>query len=699
MICLERPSSELPMLSVLRRSRSSVQIDHLRDRLKQLVTNLRCTSTSVAKLDTGNMEWTLKPTKLDLKKPVPSDMHIARAVQGKPIDELCREINVSEYEPMGKYKAKLTRKVCTGEALANMQRGGYVVVTGVTPTAMGEGKSTMTLGLAQALSAHCKRKTIACIRQPSQGPTFGLKGGAAGGGYSQVWPMDEFNLHLTGDIHAITAANNLIAAAIDARMFHESTQNDEDLFRRLVSKPDEPGKRLAFTSVQRMRLRKLGIDDSLEPDQLDAQQRRKFARLNIDPATISVNRVIDTNDRFLRRITIGQAPTEKNHTRETKFTISVASEIMAILALASDLSDVCERVGRMVIGFTRADDDTDSRPQPVTCDDLCVAGAVCALIKDAVHPTIMQTLEGSPVFVHCGPFANIAHGNSSIIADKLALELVQHDGFVVTEAGFASDVGFEKFMDIKCRYSGLRPDCAVLVTTLRALKQHGRDLLQDVTAPNDVAIEKGLVNMNAHIANIRRNFNVPVVVALNGFTGDTQAEFEFVRNKAIEAGASDCRAAFNWAEGGAGAVNLAQAIIQTCDDARRSSHSPPRLLYDDSLTNIEEKLRLVARKVYGADDVHLSDAVRAKCALLEQHGFGKLPICVAKTHLSISHDPKMKGAPSNYTFPIVDVNVSAGAGFVYALAGEISTMPGLPTRPAFFDITLDHESGLVEGLF
>lgn len=574
------------------------------------------------------------------------------------------------------------------------KRGGYVVVTGITPTSFGEEKSTTTIGLVQALS-QLKRNSFATIRQPSQGPTFGLKGGAAGGGYSQVWPMDEFNMHLTGDIHAITAGNNLIAAAIDARMFHESTQTDQDLYRRLTEKAGSKDGAF-FTEAQVRRLKKLGIPANLRPDELDSEQRRLFARLNIDPETINLCRVVDTNDRFLRKITIGQASTEKNFTRQTKFAISVVSELMAILALATDFEDVCRRVERMVIGFTKVDSQ-NSFPRAVTCDDLCVAGAVCALIKDAVYPTIMQTLEGSPVLVHCGPFANVAHGNSSIIADKVALDLVGDEGFVVTEAGFASDIGFEKFIDIKCRYSNTMPDCAVLVTTIRALKAHGRDILEDKSGPDDVAIEKGLVNMNHHIKNITHNFNVPVVVALNKFRGDTEQELEFVKRKAIEAGAADCQIANNWALGGAGALELANSVIETCSKQRASSE-PGKLLYDKSLS-IFEKIKVIATKVYSASDIAIPDDILDKIKILEANGFGDLPVCIGKTQVSISHDPKLKGAPSNYIFPIKDVGISAGAGFICALAGEISLMPGLPTRPAFFDISVDVQTGLIDGLF
>lgn len=635
-------------------------------------------------------QWNLEPVEIAPKSPVPKDFEISRSIQGRPIGEICDAIGIDQYDSYGKDIAKIKLKPPAVRE-DSVNRGNYVVVTGVTPTAYGEGKSTTMLGLVQALTAHLKRNSFACMRQPSQGPTFGMKGGAAGGGYSQVWPMDKFNLHLTGDIHAVTVANNLIAAAVDARMFHESTQTDADLFKRLA------GDVGFFTNAQKRRLQKLAIDSEKKPSELTLDERRRFARLDIDPDRVTICRVMDTNDRFLRKITIGQSATEKGRTRETKFAISVASELMAILALASDFDDVCRRVERMIVGFSRVSDD-NPQPKPVTCDDLCVSGAVCALIKDAVDPTILQTLEGTPVLVHCGPFANIAHGNSSIIADKIALDLVGKDGFVVTEAGFASDVGFEKFMDIKCRQSDLLPDCAVLVTTLRAIKLHGRELLNDKQASDKHAIDNGLINMNAHIKNITRNFNVPVVVAMNKFAGDSPEELSYVRERAIEAGATDCQVSDNWAQGGRGSVELAQSVIQTCD-TRRASGEKAKLLYESKGVSIIDKIETITTKVYGAKNVSIPEAIREKIAMLEANGFGDLPICIAKTSQSISHDAKLKGAPTGYTFPILDCDVSAGAGFVYALAENISTMPGLPTRPGFFDIAINPDSGLIDGLF
>ena len=400
---------------------------------------------------------------MDSEKIVPSDIEISQAAEVIPISKIAEAAGILEEEliPYGRTKAKVSLSV--RDRLKDSKNGSYVVVTAINPTPLGEGKSTTTVGVCQALGNVLGRKVFTCLRQPSQGPTFGIKGGAAGGGYSQVIPMEDFNLHLTGDIHAITAANNLCSAAIDARMFHESTQKDGPLFDRICPK-DKDGKR-KFAPVMFKRLKKLGIDKT-DPEELTPEERKAFSRLDIDPDTITWQRVVDTNDRFLRKITVGQGKEEKGHERATGFDITVASEIMAILALTTSLKDMRERLGNMVVAHSRSG-------QPVTTDDLGLGGALAVLMKDAICPTLMQTLEKTPVFVHAGPFANIAHGNSSIIADQIALKLVGEDGFVVTEAGFGSDIGFEKFCDIKCRYSGLKPNCVILVATIRALKNHG----------------------------------------------------------------------------------------------------------------------------------------------------------------------------------------------------------------------------------
>ena len=457
------------------------------------------------------------PLPLETLKPVPSDIDIAqKAAKGmKKITDLMTEIGLSpdEVEYYGDYKAKVKLEVLN--RLQDVPDGKYVDVTAITPTPLGEGKSTTMVGLSQALGAHLGKSVFTCIRQPSQGPTFGIKGGAAGGGYSQVIPMEDFNLHLTGDLHAITAANNLVAAALDVRMFHESQQSDEALFKRLCP-ADKEGNR-TFVPAMLKRLQKLGIDKT-DPNDLTEEEISRFARLDIDPETITWRRVVDTNDRMLRGIVVGTGPKEKGFNRETGFDITVASEIMAVLALTTSLADMRERFGRIVVATNKAG-------EAVTCEDLGVAGAMTVLMKDAIKPTLMQTLEGTPAFVHAGPFANIAHGNSSIIADKIALKLAD---YVVTESGFGADIGMEKFFDIKCRYSGLIPHCVVLVATVRALKMHGggpkvtpgRPLAPEYTEENLELLEAGLPNLQAHIENAL-SFGIPVVVAVNSFKDDT----------------------------------------------------------------------------------------------------------------------------------------------------------------------------------
>ncbi|XP_064847365.1 monofunctional C1-tetrahydrofolate synthase, mitochondrial isoform X1 [Oncorhynchus masou masou] len=634
--------------------------------------------------------WTLRSLKLQPLSPVPSDIEISRAQTPKPVDQLAQEIGLlqEETEAYGRTKAKVRLSLL--DRLREQPDGKYVLVAGITPTPLGEGKSTVVIGLVQALSAHLKLNSFACLRQPSQGPTFGVKGGAAGGGYAQVIPMEEFNLHLTGDIHAITAANNLVAAAIDARMLHEATQKDKALYSRLV--PSVNGVR-RFSPIQISRLRRLGISE-LDPSALTPQEVSSFVRLDLDPAKVTWQRVVDTNDRFLRKITVGQASTEKGHVRETQFDIAVASEIMAILALADGLGDMKTRLGRMVVGSSRSG-------QPVTAEDLGVSGALAVLMKDAIKPTLMQTLEGSPVFVHAGPFANIAHGNSSVLADKLALKLVGEDGFVVTEAGFGADIGMEKFFNIKCRASGLRPNVVVLVATVRALKMHGggpnvsagSPLPREYIDENLSLVVKGCSSNLRKQIQIAHLFGVPVVVALNVFKTDTQAEIDLVCQMAKESGASDAVPCHHWARGGRGSVELAQAVKQA---GSQPSHF--QFLYSQE-TPIVEKIRMIAQKVYGADDIELSPEAQAKIDYYNQQGYGKLPICMAKTHLSLSHLPEKKGTPTGFTLPIRDIRASIGAGFIYPLVGTMSTMPGLPTRPCFYDIDLDPVTEEITGLF
>uniref|UniRef100_A0A2K5W3Y0 C-1-tetrahydrofolate synthase, cytoplasmic n=1 Tax=Macaca fascicularis TaxID=9541 RepID=A0A2K5W3Y0_MACFA len=634
-------------------------------------------------------KWMIEYNNLNLKTPVPSDIDISRSCKLKPIGKLAREIGLlsEEVELYGETKAKVLLSAL--ERLRHRPDGKYVVVTGITPTPLGEGKSTTTIGLVQALGAHLYQNVFACVRQPSQGPTFGIKGGAAGGGYSQVIPMEEFNLHLTGDIHAITAANNLVAAAIDARIFHELTQTDKALFNRLV--PSVNGVR-KFSDIQIRRLKRLGIEKT-DPTTLTDEEINRFARLDIDPETITWQRVLDTNDRFLRKITIGQAPTEKGHTRTAQFDISVASEIMAVLALTTSLEDMRERLGKMVVASSK-------KGEPVSAEDLGVSGALTVLMKDAIKPNLMQTLEGTPVFVHAGPFANIAHGNSSILADRIALKLVGPEGFVVTEAGFGADIGMEKFFNIKCRYSGLRPHVVVLVATVRALKMHGGGPTVTAGLPlpkayieeNLELVEKGFSNLKKQIENARM-FGIPVVVAVNAFKTDTEAELDLISRLSREHGAFDAVKCTHWAEGGKGALALAQAV-------QRAAQAPSsfQLLYDLKLP-VEDKIRIIAQKIYGADDIELLPEAQHKAEVYTKQGFGNLPICMAKTHLSLSHNPEQKGVPTGFVLPIRDIRASVGAGFLYPLVGTMSTMPGLPTRPCFYDIDLDPETEQVNGLF
>ena len=627
----------------------------------------------------------LTPTILS---PVPSDIDIAMAQTPKPIKTVAEELGVLpiELESYGEYKAKVNPSVL--QRLRGQKNGNYVVVTGITPTPLGEGKSTTVVGLVQAIGAHLKLPAVACVRQPSQGPTFGIKGGAAGGGYAQVIPMDEFNLHLTGDIHAVVAANNLLAAAIDARMFHEATQSDSALFNRLT--PAKKGIR-TFSPVMLKRLEKLGIKKT-NPEDLTPEEQSSFARLDIDPKTITWQRVIDTNDRFLRKITIGQGPQEKGNTRETAFDIAVASEVMAVLALTTDLKDMRERLGNMVVA-------SNKRGEPVTADDIGVGGALTVLMKDAIKPNLMQTLEGTPVFVHAGPFANIAHGNSSILADQIALKLVEENGFVVTEAGFGADIGMEKFFDIKCRNSGLTPNAVVLVATIKALKMHGGgpNVIPGVPLPevylneNLEMVIKGSANLVKHISNAKK-FGIPVVVALNQFSSDTQVEIDAVCRIAGEAGAYAAVSANHWAQGGAGAVALANAVVEACKQPQSF-----KFLYDLEL-DIKSKIEIICREMYGAEGIELSPLAAEKIATYTKQGFSNLAICMAKTHLSLSHDPKLKGVPTGFTVPIRDIRASVGAGFLYPLLGDMQTMPGLSTRPCFYDVDLD-ENGRVHGLF
>lgn len=605
----------------------------------------------------------ITPLPLKLQSPVPSDIAISRAQRPKPITLVASEVGIAshELEPYGASKAKVDLSLL--QRLSHRRNGRYVLVAGITPTPLGEGKSTTTVGLTQAIAGHLDRIAFANVRQPSQGPTFGIKGGAAGGGFSQVIPMDEFNLHLTGDIHAISAANNLLAAAIETRMFHEATQKDGALYKRLV--PPKAGKR-KFKPIMFRRLKKLGITKT-NPDDLTPEEITRFARLDIDPETITWRRVLDVNDRHLRGITVGTAPTEKGLSRETGFDISVASECMAILALSNDLGDMRERLGRMVVATSKSGD-------PVTCDDIGAGGALAALMKDAIKPNLMQTLEGTPVFVHAGPFANISIGASSVLADKLALKLAgteadenhnEKTGFVVTEAGFDFTMGGERFFNIKCRSSGLVPDAVVIVATVRALKVHGGGPEISPGAPlNEVyrtenieILRKGCVNLRKHISNARV-YGSPVVVAINKFATDTEAEIAVIREEALAAGAADAIPANHWAEGGKGAVDLAKGVILASEKEKDF-----KLLYDLDGT-VQDRIEKIGKVMYGADRVEFSEQAQKRLETYQKQGFGNLPICIAKTQYSLSHDPALKGAPTGFTIPIRDVRLAVGAGYL-----------------------------------
>lgn len=627
------------------------------------------------------------PTPLDLIRPVPSDIDIAQAATLKPITQVAAEIGIlpEELELYGPYKAKVKLEIL--ERLKERPNGKYVDVTAITPTPLGEGKTTTTVGLSQSLGAHLGKSVITCIRQPSQGPTFGIKGGAAGGGYSQVIPMEDFNLHLTGDIHAITAANNLLAAAVDARILHESGATDEQLFNRLCP-ADKQGNRKFGKGLQG-RTKRLGITKT-DPNEFSPEERMKLCRLDMDPATITWKRVMDTSDRFLRGITVGTGDEEKGFERATGFDITVASEIMAVLALTTSLRDMRDRLGKMVVALSHSG-------EAVTADDLGVAGALTVLMRDAIKPNLMQTLEGTPVFVHAGPFANIAHGNSSILADQISLKLAD---YVITESGFGADIGMEKFMDIKCRTSGLTPDVVVLVATVRALKMHGggpkvvagKPLDPVYTDENLTLLKAGISNLLHHIKNVKK-FGVPVVVAVNSFATDTEKELELIRQDAIQAGAEDAVVCRHWSDGGAGAIELAKSVVKA---AEKPSHF--KFLYPLE-KSIKEKIEIIAKEIYGADGVDYSDLAEEQIANYTRLGFDKLPICMAKTHLSLTADPAIKGVPTNFRIAVREVRASVGAGFLYPLLGKMSTMPGLPTRPVFYDVDLDLETGKVVGLF
>jgi len=564
---------------------------------------------------------------------MPSNLEVAQRARLKPIAEIAAALGVEddELELYGRYKAKVVLSILP--RLASRPDGKYIDVTSITPTPLGEGKTTTTVGLAMALN-RIGCRAIATIRQPSLGPTFGIKGGASGGGLAQVVPMEDLNLHLTGDVHAISLAHNLLAAMVDNSITHGNP-------------------------------------------------------LDIDPLTITWPRVVDVNDRALRKIVIGLGGRENGYPREAGFDISVASEVMAILGLATSLRDLRARLGRIVVAL-------DRRRQAVTAEQLRAAGAMAVLMRDAIKPTLLQTVENTPAFVHAGPFGNIATGNSSVLADLIGLKL---GDCVVTESGFGADMGLEKFVDIKCRISGHAPDAVVLVCTVRALKMHsgrytvvaGKPLDPGLLREDLAAVEAGCANLDKQIENVHA-FGLPVVVAINVFDRDTPAEIELVRARAVAAGALGAYRSEVWAQGGAGAEELARAVL-----AAAARPTPMRFLYPLDLP-IRQKIEAIARTMYGADGVDYSAAAETQIARYTELGYGNLAVCVAKTHLSLSHDPTLLGRPRGFRVPVREVRASVGAGFLYPLLGEMRTMPGLPSEPNAWKVDLDGDGNVV-GLF
>ena len=545
-----------------------------------------------------------------------SNSEIIKAAHKKPIIDIARNMGLMEddIETYGNDKAKISLDLLS--RLSDNPSGKYVVVTAITPTPLGEGKTVTTIGLSMALNRVGKR-AIACIRQPSMGPVFGIKGGGAGGGYSQVMPADDLNLHFTGDMHAVSAAHNLLAAFVDAHLHHGNN-------------------------------------------------------LNIAPSSVTLRRVVDVSDMVLRDVVIGLGGKRNAPIRETGFDLTPASEVMAILALASDLRDLRRRLGKIIVGVNQ-------EGVPVTAEDLKCAGAMAVLLKEAIKPNLIQTIENTPCIVHAGPFANIAHGNSSIIADKIAIKLAD---YVVTEAGFGADIGAEKFLNIKCRYSGLKPDAAVLVCTIRALKAHsgrfkiisGKPLPPEMLEENLPSVEEGAANLIKQVENLQ-TFGLPVVVAINRMPEDTTAEVELVRRIALDVNADAAVVSDVFAKGSHGGIELAEAVESVAQQPSRCKFS-----YSQN-ASIRKKIKTIATRIYGAKDVEYLPGVRTQIKQFEGCGLGHLPICVAKTQLSLSHDPKLKGRPTDFTVPVREVRASAGAGFLYVLLGEIATMPGLPSSP------------------
>lgn len=554
-----------------------------------------------------------------------SDIRIAQEAKMEPVTKIADKLNISEdeIEMYGKYKAKLSFDLI--DRVKNNKDGKLILVTAINPTPAGEGKTTTTVGLGQAFSKLGKNSIIA-LREPSLGPTFGLKGGAAGGGYSQVVPMEDINLHFTGDMHAITSANNLLCAMVDNHI-HQGNE------------------------------------------------------LKIDPKNIKIKRVLDINDRNLRNVIVGLGEKVDGQVREDHFMITVACEIMAILCLASDLSDLKNRLANIVIGYTY-------QGEIVRAKDIKAEGAMTALLKDAIKPNLVQTLENTPCIIHGGPFANIAHGCNSLIATKLSLKLCD---YVITEAGFGADLGAEKFLDIKCRFGNLKPQLVVLVATVRALKYNGGVKKPDLSEENTQALSKGIVNLGKHIENIKK-FGLPVVVALNHFYTDTDAEIKVVKDYCSNLGVK-CEVSKCFAEGGAGTIDLANTVIETLEN-EKADFKP---IYEDSLS-IKEKIEKIVKEIYGGDGVIYEPKADKEIEKLEKYGFGNMPVCMAKTQYSLSDNPELLGRPENFTLTVRDLYVNAGSGFITVLTGKIMTMPGLPKVPAAEKVDVD-ENGVIDGLF
>lgn len=641
---------------------------------------------------------------------VGSDLEISRSLVNDlgllPMDQLANSMGLGKYEWIrwGENRAKV--KLSVVDRMKDSPEGNYVIVTGTCPIPLGEGKTTTVLGLSQALGVTLGKKSIASLRQPSLGPMFGVKGGAAGGGYSQVVPMEEMNLG-SGDIHAVTVAHNLVAAALDSRMFHEDSQTDEQLWSRLF-----PPNKNDFTPVMKRRLNKLGIDCTKKPLDLTIDERSVFVRLDFDKESITWHRVLDQSDRSLRKIEIGLGSHEAiqprgttpgadpkvQQSRITGFDVTAASEIMSILALAESMADLRERVGSIVVGYSTSG-------EPITADDLGVGGALAVLLRDALMPTLMQTVERTPVLIHTGAFSYVGYGNSSIIADDVALRLVGEDGYVVTTSGSGTDLGLEKFFNIKVRCSGAVPRCVVLVANITALKVHGGANaviktgapLPEVYKEEDVElVKKGCAHLIKHIQNAQK-YHVNVVVAVNKYKYNTQAEIDVVLQASKDAGVFDAVISNHWAEGGYGAEELAKSVEKACLD-QNMKHEHFQYLYELNQP-IKAKAEIVAKEMYGADGVDYTELALKQMKYCEDAGFGNLPICIAKTHHSFTCDPSIKGVPKGFRITVREVRCCVGAGYIYLLCGDIMTIQGLPTRPNFYDLELDVDTGDIIGLF